>query len=183
MGANRVGLRYYAVLLLAAPVTFFLHEGAHWLAGVALGYDMRFSMNLVAPVGGYNAGWHASLVTIAGPVVTILQAVAAYIVLRRRFFPQAYAFLYFAAFMRFAAMLMTPFNPNDEARLGAAAGLGEWTLPLLIVVLLVFLAWRASRRLDLHWSVNAWSYVVASIGVTAVVMGNAALLDMPLLPS
>lgn len=181
MNKRRASWRFYAVLLLAAPITFFVHEGAHWLMGVALGYDMRFSMNLVAPVSAFTASWHELLVAAAGPVITILQAVIAFLVVQRRFSLSAYAFLYVAAFMRFAAMLMTPFNPNDEARLGEALGLGQWVLPLLVVAVLMLVTWRASRRLELHWSVNAWSYLVVSIGVTVIVMGNAALLGMPLL--
>ncbi len=55
----------------AAIFTWGIHEVAHYLTGVALGYDMWITFNQVGPVdGAYESAAHANLISLAGPVVT-----------------------------------------------------------------------------------------------------------------
>jgi hypothetical protein len=61
------------------------------------------------------------------------------------------------------------FNLNDEARISQMMGWGSWTLPAIVVSLLLVLTIIASRTLRLSWKVNVLCYVVASVVATAVV--------------
>ena len=164
----RPGLRFYGLLVLAGLATHAIHEGAHWAAGEALGHDMIMGLN-----GGTTAEPGSVrdqvLISGAGPAVTIIQALAAFALVRSRRPLAAYAFLYAAAFLRFMATVISLSNPNDEARISTALGLGAWTLPLLVTVGLAALAWAASRRLRLSVGTNALAFAVLAAVLTAIV--------------
>jgi len=169
---------FYARLFLAGFLTFILHEAAHWLVGAAFGFDMQPRLNAVRILSP-TIGWQKALSDIAGPAVTALQAIIALCFIRRanwldnrsaRKSHTAFAFLYFAAFMRFVAAFLTPWNPNDEARVSVFLGLNMWVLPLLVGSALVVLAWIGSRRLKLTWKDQVLCYVVTSV-TTALIVG------------
>lgn len=182
-GRWRASGTFYLLLFLVVPATFIVHEFAHWVMGELLGYSMAMSLNAVSPAeGGYRAAVDAMLVSAAGPLITILQAVIAYTLIRRSGRSVFYPFLFVALFMRACAMLVSIANPNDEARISMYLGLGTWTLPALVVFGLFVLTWMASRKLRLHWTVNVYGYVVASIGVTGVVYLNAVLTGTSFIP-
>lgn len=165
-----MGPGFYCMLLAVCGLTFVAHEGAHALAGHLLGYDMVMSLNRAWPrTGGFASSRHAWLVTLAGPVFTAAQAVLAYAVLRTRPLRIAYAALFSATFMRFAAACVSVVHPNDEARLSLEWGLGVWTLPAIVVLALTALTWDASRRLRLGWRVNVLAYVACSVVCVALV--------------
>lgn len=174
---------FYLLLFVAVPATFIIHEFAHWMTGELLGYSMMMSLNAVSPAEGvYRSAIDAMIVSAAGPLITILQAVIAYLLIRRSGRSVFYPFLFVALFMRAAAMLVSIANPNDEARISMMLGIGTWTLPALVIAGLFVLTWMASRTLRLHWSVNVYSYIVASIGVTGVVYLNAVLTSTAFIP-
>jgi hypothetical protein len=171
---QRAGWRFYVLLAVAVPLTALAHELAHAAAGEALGHAMTMSLNNARPASGALPPAHAVLVTAAGPLVTVLQGAAACALVLRTGALAWYAPLFAAAFMRFAAMVVSVVHPNDEARLSLALGLGTWTIPALTVAGMAWLAVIASRRLRLHWSVQAIAYLVASLAVSAVVGLDAA---------
>jgi hypothetical protein len=159
---------FFPWLILAFLLTNLVHEAAHWLMGAALGFDMRFSLNGVAYLSPTTPGERA-LADGAGPLVTIVQAMIAYVLMRRGAALKAFAFLYAAAFMRLVAGLVSVLHPNDEARLGLYLGIGKWTLPVLVAAGLVFLAVTGARRLGLGWKDHLALYLVASLAVSAIV--------------
>lgn len=166
----KAGWRFFALLAVVMLATFAVHELAHATTGRALGHAMVMTLNNARPAGGELPPQHALLITAAGPLITVLQAVlAAAMALRTRRLAW-YAPVFAALFMRAAAMVISIAHPNDEARLSLAAGLGTWTLPALTVGGLLWLTVVVSRRLRLHWSVQAIGYVVASVVVTAIVV-------------
>lgn len=176
MQRNRVDARFYFMLVIAAVVTFAVHEVAHWIAGVALGHDMVIKLNGVAGAPGVVLpARDAFIVTAAGPVVTVLQALVAFALVRSRGVLLAYPFLFAAWFMRFAAAFVSLFHPNDEARMSLQLGLGQWLLPIVTVLLLLLLTWSGARRLRLGWTTNTASYVLCSLLFAAIVFGDAAL--------
>ena len=67
------------------------------------------------------------------------------------------------------------FHFNDEARISDLLGLGPWTLPSLMVGVLLILTVVASRRLRLGWKTNAGAYLVSTVATTAIVMGDMAV--------
>ncbi len=168
MQNRRVGASFYGVFALLGVASYVVHEAAHWLAGAAMGYQMTVGLNHVTPTTPMSVADHI-LMSAAGPAVTIFTALVAFVVVLRRQSLTAYAVLYFALFMRVVAAGVSVFNLNDEARISDLLGLGPWTLPAGVVVLLLVPTVIASRALKLSWKVNALAYVVSSIVAAAVV--------------
>jgi hypothetical protein len=151
---------------------FFVHELAHWLAGSALGHDMIASPNRVwskypMPVGDQG------LVAAAGPLVTIVQGIIGFWLVRRRQSHIGFALLYMAFFMRLLATAMSLFNPNDEASVSQLLGIGKWTLPLIVVSGLFILFRAASRKLKLGYPDQFFCFSVASLVVSLIVGADA----------
>ena len=159
---------FFVLLILVFFVTNLLHEGAHWLAGAAFGFDMRFGLNIVRYLSPAEP-WQRAVTDAAGPALTILQGLLAYALVRRGASTMAFAFLYTAMFSRLTAGLVSVFHPNDEARVSMFLGLGKWTLPVLVAAGLIAVVVSASKRLGLHWKDQLACYVVASLAVSAIV--------------
>jgi hypothetical protein len=159
---------FFAWFVFAFLISYLVHESAHWLTGAALGIDVEFRLNAVRYLSP-TAPWQRAVADGAGPAVTILQAIIAYFLVKDRASIKAFAFLYVAAFMRFAATVVSVLNPNDEARISMTLGLGKWTLPLLVTGGLLLLAAKGSRHLQLTWKDQVVCYLVASIAVSAIV--------------
>ncbi len=156
-------------LLLVGLFTYLIHEGAHWLAGAAFGAEMEFGINAVRFQSALTPGQKA-VTDFAGPLITIIQASIAFVLVMRNKSQLAFAFLYFAAFMRIVAGFISLFMPNVEARLSAWLGIGMWTLPLLVGGALVMMVWKASKHLQLNWKDQLLCYGVTSV-VTALIVG------------
>ncbi len=170
--------RHIPLFILATFATYVLHEAAHWAAGELLGYDMWVNINSAGLANGvYRNAWHGQLVSIAGPFITMVQAIIAFIILRKHKTIIAFAFLFSALIMRFVAMLMSFIHPNDEARVSEWLGLGHWTLHIGVVLILLSLTLKGGSYLKFRW----WSYLVAyvfvSIATAMVVMGEPFLPD------
>ena len=90
---------FFLWLAFVFLITNLLHEAGHWLMGAALGMDMKFGLNGVKYLSA-TTDWQRALADGAGPLVTIVQAIVAYVVVRRSASLKAFAFLYAAAFMR-----------------------------------------------------------------------------------
>lgn len=164
MNRPKLDARFWLVLLLITFATFLLHEGGHWFAGELQGADMEFGLNNVRRVGGATLDAHAAMIVIAsGPLVTIVQALIALLVVLRTGSLTAYAVLFSATYMRWMGAVISLFNPNDEARLSSLHGWGQWTLPVLVVAGLVALTWAGSRRLGLGWRTNGLIYLGATV--------------------
>lgn len=161
--------RLPALLAGGLVLTFVVHEAAHWAMGVALGHEMRVGLNGATAVGGGASARDAFLISAAGPFVTIVQALVAFQLVRSRASTLAYAMLFAACFMRFAAAVVSVAHPNDEARLSLALGWGPWTVPALVVAGLLALTWSAGTRLRIGWRMNALLYLTASVVVAALV--------------
>lgn len=168
MNNRQVRPSFYGVFALVAVATYLVHEAAHWLAGTALGYPVSYGINSVIPGAPMTVADHLIMST-AGPLVTVVIALIAFAVVMRRQSLTAYAVLYFALFMRLVAAGVSLFNPNDEARISETLGLGPWTLPAIVVVVLLIPTIIASRTLRLSWKVNGLAYVVSSVVAATVV--------------
>lgn len=159
---------YAGLLALVILGTFVIHEGAHWSAGTILGHQMSYGLNGSVPSAATSAGEHA-LISIAGPLVTILHALIALYLVRTRRSLAAFAILYAAAFMRVVAQGLSFILPNDEARVSDWLGIGFWILPIVTASALVACTIWASRHLGASWRFNALAYLVASLTVSVIV--------------
>ena len=164
----KLNARFYLWLVLVFLISNLIHEGGHWLMGAALGLEMRFGLNAVTYLS-VTADWQRALADAAGPLVTVVQGIVAYVIVQRSASIKAFAFLYAAAFMRLVAGLVSVLHPNDEARLSMYFGLGKWTLPVLVAAGLILLAVKGSKRLGLTWKDQVLCYLVASLAVSAIV--------------
>jgi hypothetical protein len=172
----RVGAWFYWTLVAVLFLSFVLHELAHWSVGEWLGYDMRMSLNHAAPRGGvFDSPRDAFLVTCAGPAFTVLQALVALLLIRRSGWLLAYPVLFAGFFMRFAALVVSVANPNDEARMSVHLGWNMWVLPALVVASLLALTFAGSRRLRLGWKTNLASYLISSAVFALIVFADARL--------
>lgn len=160
--------RFHALLFAVGVATFCVHEFAHWITGVALGHDMVATPNHVWARDAIGT-WDQARVAAAGPVVTIVQGVFGYLLVRRRRSHFGFALLYMAFFMRLLAAAVSVFNPNDEARISQLLGLGTWTLPALVVAGLLVLLVASSGALQLRFRDQFFCYLVASIVVSMIV--------------
>lgn len=164
----KLPLSFFPLLFLVFLITNLVHEGAHWLMGALLGFEMRFGLNAVAYLSP-TLPWQRALADGAGPAVTIVQGLIAYTMVKRSASRTAFAFLYAAAFMRLVAGLVSVAHPNDEARLGMYLGIGMWTLPVLVAAGLIVLAVKGARRLGLGWKDQLACYVLASVAMSVIV--------------
>ena len=164
----RTGAGFYGLVFVAGFITFALHEGGHWLAALLLGHEPFFGLNSAGTRDAVSAADHA-VISAAGPAVTIVQALIALALVQARSSAAAWVFLFWAAFMRFMATVISLFNPNDEARISDWLGWGTWTLPVLVTVGLFALLAVGSLRLKVSWKTLALTWVVASVSVSAIV--------------
>lgn len=166
-----------ASFIPAAILTWGIHESAHWLTGVMLGYDMWITLNQVGPVqGSYDSDGHQILVAMAGPIVTWIQAIVAFLVIRSTRELWMYSFLFLAFWMRAMAMCISFIsNPNDEAKASMLLGLPMWVLPIVSVAFLLTLTYFGSRKLKAGWKSNVIAYLMASLVSAAVIFSDQLL--------
>jgi hypothetical protein len=166
---------FYVWFVFAFLVSYLIHETAHWLTAMALGIDAEFRLNAVRYLSP-TAPWQRALIDGAGPALTIAQAILAFVLVGRGASAKAFAFLYVAAFMRFAAAVVSLLHPNDEARISMLLGLGKWTLPVLVAGGLILLAAKAGKRFQLTWKDQVLCYLVASLAVSVIVAADRFVL-------
>ena len=164
--ALRVAVLWTGVAIL----TMVIHELGHWLAGTLLGNQMTMSLNKVGATGGYAAPWHSPVVTAAGPLVTVAQAIVAYAYLRWSGGRGAYLFLLAAFACRGMALIMNVFHVNDEGRLSEMLGLDVYVVPALTCAGLLGLVVAGSRAEGYGWKRVAWSAVIMVHLIGAVVL-------------
>ncbi len=167
-GGGFSGAGFYGLVFIAGFITFALHEGGHWLAAVLLGHEAYFGLNSAGARDAVSTVDHM-IISAVGPGVTVIQALIALWLVRARASAAAWIFLFWAAFMRFMATVISLFNPNDEARISEWLGWGPWTLPAIVTVALFALLAIGSVRLRVGWKTLALTWVVASVAVSAVV--------------
>ena len=166
---QRINAGFYVLLFGVMVLTFILHEAGHWAAGWALGYEAYFSLNSAGVRDPSIPVAHMIAVRAGGVIVTVLQALLGLTLILTRSSLAAYAVLFSAAFMRFMAAVMTLMQPNDEAAITLALGWGRWSGHVLVVGVLFALTVWGARRLGIGWTANLLAWLVATLGVTAVV--------------
>jgi len=170
----RSGAGFCAVLAIVGLVNSLLHEGVHWLTGVALGHQIVFGLNIVRATGSISPG-DAMLIAAAGPAFTLLLGIVAFVIFRRTGSSIAFSFVLWAAFMRLVAWGISFVSPNDEARVGVALGVGPWVLHALVSAILVGLAISAILRRGSSWTELGLAYLVLSGVTAAIVFGDQAM--------
>jgi hypothetical protein len=169
-------MKIFLSMFVAMLATFIVHEGAHALAGAALGHAMEVSSNHASPVAGAAPKNHATLISAAGPAATALGAL---LVLSSGWRMLLAFQIVFAAFlMRLLATGISLLNPNDEMRISESLGWNPWALPVAVTggLFLVTLIVAAGVR-------PSWKSVgLSAIGaVAAIALATAGEPLMPVL--
>ena len=165
--------KYVFIIAVAVFCSFFFHELAHWAAGELLGNKMGMSLNSTYPVSGsYIKSWHQIVIDAAGPMLTILQAIVFYLIVKRTGNKMWYPFLLMAFVERFLAMALTFINPNDEARISQSLGLELFTLPLLVSTFLFFLCYKISKKHNYGFKFNAITIVWMTLFFSILILSD-----------
>jgi hypothetical protein len=157
---SSTGVALTASAFVAVAFTWLIHEFAHWLTGSLLGYEMAMTLNSVYPISGrYHSNEDAMLISAAGPIVTLVQAVIIYLLIVRFRQKLLFPFLFICFYSRLMATVMNIFNLNDEARVSQYLDIGTYTAPLLVTGVLFTLLVHASRLLKNDIRFNALTVV------------------------
>ena len=147
MTSFKLTFKYVLLTLVAVFLSFFVHECCHWITGEALGYKMTMTLNSVSLAeGSYSKNWHETLVSAAGPIFEILQAIIFYRIMKRRNNINLYPFLFTPLYMRVLAGAMNYFNLNDEGRISHSLHIGDYTLSIIVCLVLLIFVVKISRQ-------------------------------------
>ena len=133
--------------LLAVVFTFLIHEFTHWLTGEFLGYEMTMTLNTVFPKAmKYDQDWHYTLISAVGPLVTLLQAIIFYYLIKKYSNRDLYPFLFTTFYLMLLSGVLGYRNPNDLGRVSLYFNLGLFTLPAIAVIIHFALLYKTSKR-------------------------------------
>jgi len=127
-------LPLFALSLLAAPVEYLAHEGAHYLAARLFGANATLHFDRVSLGGARLGPWQSLAFTAAGPLADWVVGIAALLLLVRRYTPLRLVFaIWLARPLQFLPALLGIDLPSvgsgadlrftDEAVLARAVGL------------------------------------------------------------
>lgn len=171
----KINLKYVSICILAVFLSFALHEGAHFLMGKALGYDMWMNLNSAGIVGDgkFNTGWEKQLVSAAGPIFTIIQGLIIFFIIKKSKNLMWYPFLFTCFLMRFfAAVISYIGQSNDEARISEWLGIGKMTLPLIVSAILLYFIVKTTKNNNISWKFNLITFILIAINISALVYIN-----------
>lgn len=165
MNNQKVTLKYILITIFSVLFTWFIHEFTHWLTSELLGYEAIMRLNGVGPKHGViPTENHQAIISISAPIVTILQGVLFYFILKSNGWNKyLYPFLFTAFYMRFMAGIMNFLNPNDEARFGEYLGIGTHTLSFIISIFLFTLVYLISKKYKLNWKFQLFTVITVLV--------------------
>lgn len=162
-------------ILLVSIIGTILHEIAHLLAALNLGYEATIRLNSVSPVG-VRTTIHAILISAAGPLFTALQGLGGFAIAIKHNSLIGFGVLVGAAMHRSVAALISALSkPNDEMRISLDLGLGPWAVYAIILVILWGLVVYAANKLRPGWSYIFWAWLGVSLGLMTTVFGEPFL--------
>lgn len=171
MTDQKVTLKYVLTLIIVVFITWIIHEFAHWLTNESLGYESIMRLNGVSTIKGENpTDLHNIISDSAGPIITIIQGLVAYVMLKFwKWNKCIYAFLFTSFFMRFFASLMNFIMLNDEGRISVYLKLGIFTLPIIVSGILFYMVYKISRKYNLKRKFHILTSVTLVIAVTGLI--------------
>ena len=174
MTDQRISLKYALITSLIVIITWLVHEFSHWVMGKALGYDSVMYLNAVGThYSDDSPDWHKNLVSAAGPLITILQAVMVYFILSLKGWSKLiYPLLLTPLYMRLMAGIMNVLSPNDEGAIGQSLGIGLYTLSLIVSGLLFFLVYKITKKYKLSKKFNFWSLLLIIVVSSVIILAD-----------
>lgn len=169
-----INKKYLFIFAIAVFLSWMLHEFAHWIVGECLGYKMIMTLNSGYPANRYySKDLHYQIISAAGPIFTLCEAILIFILMTRQRIILLYPFLFTCFYMRLFATVISFRKPNDEARISSAIGIGKFTLPLIITIVLFALIYKISKIYKFDSQFN-----LANFGLTLLFTSIIILADM-----
>jgi hypothetical protein len=169
-----INKKYVSIFAIAVLLSWTLHEFAHWAVGECLGYKMTITLNSSFPANGhYIKDLHYQIISAGGPIFTLCEAILIFILMRRQRRILLYPLLFTCFYMRLFATVISFRNPNDEARISSAMGIGKFTLPLIMTIILFALIYKVSNMYKLGTKFN-----LINFGLTLLFSSIIILADM-----
>lgn len=174
MKDTKITLKYVLAVTVAVLFTWISHEFIHWLTSEILGYKAIMQLNVSSVVRGENpTELHKAIISISGPIITILQGLLAFFILEYRHWNKyIYPFLFTTFYMRLLAGMMNFINVNDEGRVGQYLGIGTFTLSIMISALLFFMVYKVSKKYSLGWKFQLFTYLIVMVASSMLIMAD-----------
>lgn len=174
MANKKVSVTYVMATLIAVIFTWILHEFAHWLTSESFGHETIMRLNGTSPIDGKSVtDWQKTLISASGPLITLIQALTIFVVLKSdNWNKNLYPFLFTAFYMRLMAGIMNFINPNDEGRISAFLGIGTFTLPIIMAGLLFFLVYTISKKHHLGWKFQLTTTLIVMIFSSILILSD-----------
>ena len=160
---HKIDKTYIAVCAISVLLSWILHELAHWTVGESLGYKMVMTLNSSCPISGhFSSDSHYQIISAAGPVFTLGEAILFYVLMKNRNRVILYPFLFTCFYMRLFATIISFINPNDEARISSAIGIGKFTLPLIMTSVLFLFIYKTTKeyKFDLKFNLTNLGLII-----------------------
>jgi hypothetical protein len=157
-------LKFILLFIIAAYISCLFHEFGHWTIGELLGNKMMLSLNYTWPKSGYYIKSSDALYTLmGGPGFSILQAVIGFLIIIKYKNYYVYPIVFFPMYNRFFSLVFTGFSNQDEARIAAILGGGNYTFAILVVFILTFLVIKSSIILRIDLQKNSYIFVLSTL--------------------
>jgi FtsH-binding integral membrane protein len=158
---------------LAVLITWLTHEFAHWTAGEILGNTMVMTLNTSYPINStYGQAWHQHVISAAGPLVTILEAIIVFFLIRKTGNQLLFPFLLTCLYMRTLAGGMNLINLNDEGRVSQALGLGAFTMPFIVFGILFYITFATIRDQRYHTKLVVITVLLIMVFSSVIILAD-----------
>ncbi len=171
---KKVTFKYFLAISAAVFFTWVVHEFAHWLTANLLGYESIMQLNGTFYADGEKpTEWHKILVSASGPIMTILQGLVIFLLLKyREWNKYLYPLLFTAFYMRFLAGLINFINLNDEGRISEFLGIGTFTLSIIVSGLLFYMVFKISRKYNLNLKFQVLTTLLVMVTSSILILSD-----------
>jgi len=174
LNEQRINRKYILAGIVAVIFTWLIHEFVHWCTSELFGYEAIMQLNRTSTIAGENpTELHKAIISISAPIVTLLQGLVIFIILKYRNWNEyLYPFLFTAFYMRLLAGLMNFTNVNDEGRVSQYLGVGTFTLSIIVSGLLFFMVYKISRKYSLNWKFQFGTYLIVMFVSSILILSD-----------
>ncbi|UOB17326.1 hypothetical protein [Abyssalbus ytuae] len=167
---HKINLKLVLLFIPIAYGSYLFHELGHWMIGEILGNNMVYSLNYVWPENGYYIDDNHNLyVSIGGPAFTILLSIIFLLLIEKYNTIYLYPVVFFQFFMRFFSLVFGGLNNQDEARISILLELGKYTIPIIGILILLLITWRASNILHINLKNNGYFFAISTVCMILVI--------------
>ena len=171
---NKMNLKLMLMFIPVAYFSFFFHEFGHWVVGEILGNEMGLRLNGSSPISGQYLENSQLYILCGGVGFTLLLTIISWFIIEKYKVIYAYPIVFFNSFMRIVPQIIK-FDFQDEAKISALAGIGKYTIAIIVIFLLLFIVWRTSRVLKLNYKDNILCFIASIICTFLVVITDYLL--------